>query len=55
MDTLPLVDLLKSVQHALNAIPRKTLRGDPNGIRDTYELATQVDQQLKFWAGIKEE
>jgi hypothetical protein len=40
------LQLLRSVQHALNVIPRKSLRADPNGIKDTYELAALVDEAV---------
>jgi len=46
--TLTLVQVLASVQYALNQIPRRTLRGDPNGLKDTYELAKHVDEHLYF-------
>ena len=48
MKTLSLVELLRSVEYALNAIPCKKLRGDPNGIEDTYELAKHVEEHLYF-------
>jgi hypothetical protein len=40
-------ELLKAVQHALNTIPRKSLPGCPHGIKDSYQLASLIDEAVK--------
>ena len=38
----PVLELLRAVQHALNAIPNTRLRGNPLVLRDSYQLAALV-------------
>jgi hypothetical protein len=49
------LQLLKAVQHALNTVPQQSLRGNPAGFKDTYELAEAVDWAVMWAESNKEE
>lgn len=42
------LELLKAVQLALNTVRNTGLRGCPGGFKDTYELAAEIDRQVKL-------
>jgi hypothetical protein len=46
---LDTVQLLRAVQYALNQVPNHGLRGCPHGFRNTYQLASAVDKQLRWF------
>lgn len=50
--SLPTVDeLLEAVQYALNAVPNTKLNGCPLGCKNSYALASVVDQFVYLRGG----